>query len=169
MRHHLLVPYGPHEAADGQYVNFAVLSEAHWELFCKDVIDRPDLLDDEEFATNEKRVENRETLEPILNEEIASESRDVWAERLDDAGLPWGDVNEIDEVLAHPQTDHLGMIQEIETDDGPLAVIDNPIDMSSLEVRREKMPELGEHSETILSELGYSRSEIESLQNADVI
>jgi itaconate CoA-transferase len=169
MRHHLLVPYGPHETADGQYVNFAVLSEAHWEVFCRDVIDRPDLLEDARFETNEKRVENRETLEPILNEAIAADTRDAWAERLDDAGLPWGDVNEIDEVLAHPQTDHLGMIQEIETADGPLAVVDNPIDMSSLEVRRERMPDLGEHSEAILSDLGYSPADIESLQDADVI
>jgi len=168
-RHHLLVPYGPYETGDGQYVNFAVLSEAHWEVFCEDVIDRPDLLDDDRFETNEKRVEHRETLELILEEEIAADTRDAWAERLDDAGLPWGDVNEIDEVLAHPQTEHLGMITEIETDDGPLAVVDNPIDMSSLEVRREKMPDLGEHSESILSELGYSPAEIEALQDADVI
>lgn len=169
MRHHLLVPYGPHETADDQYINFAVLSEAHWETFCEDVIRRPDLLDDERFETNEKRVEYRDTLEPLLNEIVASEPRDVWAARLDDAGLPWGDVNQIDEVIDHPQTEHLGMIEELETDEGPVRVVDNPIDMGTLDVRRDPMPDLGEHSEDVLARLGYSEAEIEALKDGGVI
>ena len=169
MRHHLLVPYGPHETADDQYINFAVLSEAHWETFCEDVIRQPDLLDDERFETNEKRVEHRETLEPLLNEIIASEPRDVWAERLDDAGLPWGDVNQIDEVIDHPQTEHLGMIRELDTDEGPIQIVDNPIDMGTLEVRQDPMPDLGEHSEAVLSRLGYSAAEIEALEDDGII
>jgi itaconate CoA-transferase len=168
-RHHLLVPYGPHETADDQYVNFAVLSAAHWETFCEDVIQRPDLLADERFETNEKRVEHRETLEPILNEAIAAEPRDVWAQRLDDAGIPWGDVNEIDEVINHPQTEHLGMIREIDTEDGPVRVVDNPIDMGELDVRRDPMPDLGEHSEDVLTRLGYSEAEIAALAEDGVI
>ena len=169
MRHHLLVPYGPHTTADDQYVNFAVLSEAHWETFCSDIIERPDLLEDERFGTNEKRVENREALEPIINEEIASRSRDYWAERLDNAGIPWGDVNQIDEVIDHPQTEHLEMIREIETDDGPLRVVDNPLDMSRADIRRDPMPDLGEHSAEILDQIGYSEEEIRRLQDADII
>lgn len=169
MRHHLLVPYGPHETADDQYINYAVLSEAHWETFCEDVIRRPDLLDDERFETNEKRVEYRDTLEPLLNEIVASEPRDVWAARLDDAGLPWGDVNQIDEVIDHPQTEHLGMIEELETDEGPVRVVDNPIDMGTLDVRRDPMPDLGEHSEDVLARLGYSEAEIEALKDGSVI
>jgi crotonobetainyl-CoA:carnitine CoA-transferase CaiB-like acyl-CoA transferase len=169
MRHHLLVPYGPHETADDRYINFAVLSEAHWKTFCEDVIRKPKLLEDERFDTNEKRVDNRETLEPILNERIASEPRDTWAERLDEAGLPWGDVNQIDEVINHPQTDHLGMIRELETEDGPVRVVDNPLDMSSLDVRCEPMPDLGEDSEAVLTELGYSKAEIQQLRDNGVI
>ncbi|MFB6165040.1 MAG: CaiB/BaiF CoA transferase family protein [Haloarculaceae archaeon] len=169
MRHHLLVPYGPHETADDQYVNFAVLSEAHWETFCEDVLERPDLLADERFDANEKRVDNRDTLEPIIEDVIATESRDYWAERLDAAGLPWGDVNRIDEVIDHPQTEHLGMIREIETDDGPVRVVDNPLDMSGLDVRRDPMPDLGADSAAILSQLGYSAEEIEALRSDGVI
>lgn len=169
MRHHLLVPYGPHTTADDQYINFAVLSEAHWETFCSDIIGRPELVEDNRFETNEKRVENRDTLEPIINEEIASHPRDYWAKRLDDAGIPWGDVNQIDEVIKHPQTEHLEMIREIETDDGSLRVIDNPLDMSRAEIRRDPMPDLGEHSAEILDELGYSEEEIRRLHDANVI
>jgi len=169
MRHHLLVPYGPHETDDDQYVNFAVLSDAHWETFCDDVIERPDLLKDERFETNEKRVEHRETFESLLNDIIASEPRDHWAERLDEAGIPWGDVNRIDRVLNHPQTDHLDAIQEMETDDGPIRVIDNPLDMSRLDIRNEQMPDLGEHSADILAEIGYTEEQIEFMESEGVI
>lgn len=169
MRHHLLVPYGPHEAADDQYINFAVLSEAHWEMFCENVIERPNLLEDERFETNEKRVENREKLEPLIEEIIGSEPREYWADRLDDVGLPWGDVNRIDEVLNHPQTEYLDLIRAIETDNGPIEIVDNPLEMGELDLRRDPMPDLGEHSEEILRGLGYSSSKIEDLKNEKVI
>lgn len=169
MRHHLLTPYGPHKTADEQYINFAVLSAADWETFCEDVIKRPDLLMDERFKTNEKRIENRETLEPLLEDIIASKSRNYWVERLDKAGLPWGDVNRIDEVINHPQTEYLDMIRKIETDEGPINVIDNPIDMKRVEFRHEPMPDLGEDSIDILTNIGYSEEEIEILKEKDII
>ncbi|AGB31241.1 bile acid-inducible L-carnitine dehydratase protein F [Natrinema pellirubrum DSM 15624] len=169
MRHHLLTPYGPHETADDQSVNFAILSEAHWELLCTDVLERPDLLEDERFETNEKRVENRGMLEPLIEDLIADYPRDYWAERLAEAGIPWGDVNELDDVLDHPQADHLDLVKEFETEDGPVPYVDTPIDSSELEFAAEPMPDLGEDTEDVLAALGYSSAEIEELRDADVI
>ncbi|MFB6310006.1 MAG: CaiB/BaiF CoA transferase family protein [Salinirussus sp.] len=169
MRHHLLTPYGPHETADGEYINFAVLSRDHWETFCADVIDRPELATDPRFEDNESRMANRETFESIIETEIASESRDYWANRFDEVDLPWGDVNQLDEVLDHPQTDHLELVQEIETADGSLRFIDNPIDFNELEHRREPMPELGEHTDEVLMRHGFSDEDIRRLENMNVI
>ncbi|THE66127.1 CoA transferase [Salinadaptatus halalkaliphilus] len=169
MRHHLLTPYGPHETADDQYVNFAILSDAHWEALCTDVIDRPDLLEDDRFATNEQRVGHRETFEATMESIIAEESRDYWAQRLADAGIPWGDVNHLEDVLEHPQTDHLELIDELETEDGPVPYVRNPIDFDGLETTSEAMPDLGEHSEAILEALDYTDEEIESLREKGVI
>ncbi|WP_455449400.1 CaiB/BaiF CoA transferase family protein [Natrinema thermotolerans] len=169
MRHHLLTPYGPHETADDRSVNFAILSEAHWELLCTDVLERPDLLEDERFATNEQRVENRETLEPLIEDLIADHPRDYWAERLAEAGIPWGDVNRLDEVLEHPQADHLDLVKEFETEDGPVPYVDTPIDSSELEFAAEPMPDLGEDTDDVLAALGYSSAEIAELRDADVI
>jgi itaconate CoA-transferase len=169
MRHHLLTPYGPHETADDQLINFAILSQAHWVTFCHDVIERPDFLDDDRFETNEKRVTNRNTFEPLLEEIIARESRDHWAERLEAAGIPWGDVNQIDDVLDHPQTEHLDMIREIETEKGPIKVIDNPLEMGELDIRRDAMPTLGEDTIDILHELGYDRDVINELESREII
>jgi len=169
MRHHLLTPYGPHMTADDQYINFAILSEEHYRAFCKDVIDRPELLDDERFETNEKRVGNRDEFEPLVEAAIEQESRDYWAERLERAGLPWGDVNEIDDVVSHPVTEHLGMIQELDTEDGPLEVVGSPIDFGEASVRCEPMPDLGEDNETVLRRLGYTSDEISTLREHGVI
>ncbi|AXR76272.1 CoA transferase (plasmid) [Natrarchaeobaculum sulfurireducens] len=88
MRHHSLTLYGPHETANDQYVNFAILSEHHWEPLCTDVLERPDLLENERFDANEKRVEHRDVLEPELESIIAENPRDYRAEHLADAGIP---------------------------------------------------------------------------------
>ena len=168
-RHHLLTPYGPHETADGAGINFAVLSAAHWEVFCRDVIERPDLLDDDRFATNEDRMAHRDEFEDLLETVIAAEPRDHWADRLEAAGIPWGDVNRLDEVLSHPQTEHLGLVREMETDDGSIRVVDNPIDFAGLDLRLDPMPDLGEHTDAVLSELGYSAEEIERLREDGVV
>ena len=169
MRHHLLTPYGPHQTADDQYINFAVLSEGHYEVFCQDIIERPDLLEDERFESNEKRVENREAFEPIVEEIIASEPRDYWADRLEAAGLPWGDVNTIDDVVEHPVTEHLDMVRDLETDEGPIEVIDNPLNMEKASIRCDTLPDLGEHSEELLGELGYDDEKIDELAENGVI
>lgn len=169
MRHHLLVPYGPYETSDEEFINLAVLSAADWRKFCTDVIEQPDLVEDERFESNEKRVEHRDLLEPLLEEIIASKPTNYWTERLSEAGLPWGEVNQIDDVLNHPQTDQLEMIREIDSSTGPIEIIDNPLDMGTLDVRRDALPDLGEHSRNILDELGYSSATIERLASEGVI
>ena len=66
MRHHYIVPYGPYLARDGQYANLAVATVRDWEIFCREVIERPDLLEDPRFATIETRRENRAVLEETI-------------------------------------------------------------------------------------------------------
>ncbi len=168
-RHHLLTPYGPYEAADGQQVTFAVLSAAHWEVFCRDVLEAPELEDDPRFENNESRIENRDALESRIEELFARRPRDEWAARLDEVGIPWGDVNELDEVLSHPQTEHLEAIQEVPYRDGTLKFIDHPVDFEKMKTRKEPMPDLGEHTETVLREMGLDDAEIRRLHEEGIV
>ena len=72
MHHPLFCPYGPYPAGDGKLFGLAVLSPEHWNALCVDVIERPELLDDQRLATNEGRVEHRSLLEPLLEEAFAA-------------------------------------------------------------------------------------------------
>lgn len=168
-RHHLLTPYGPYEAADGEQVIFAVLSAIHWEAFCHDVIEVPELATDPRFANNESRIENRDTLEARIAEAFAERESGEWADRLDRVGIPWGDVNELDDVLAHPQAEHLEVIREIPYRDGSLTFVDHPVDFEKVDTRREPMPDLGEHTESVLREVGLDDEEIRRLHEAGVV
>jgi len=78
-------------------------------------------------------------------------------------------VNQLDEVLDHPQTEHLELVKELETEDGPVPYIDNPIASDSLEFAAEPMPDLGEDTDDVLGALGYSDKEIELLRTENVI
>jgi crotonobetainyl-CoA:carnitine CoA-transferase CaiB-like acyl-CoA transferase len=167
--HHLLTPYGPYEAADGEQVVFAVLSAAHWETFCRDVLERPGLAEDPRFSDNESRVANREALESRIAETFAEHSREEWTARLQAAGIPWGDVNELPDVLAHPQAEHLGAIEEIPYRDGSLRFVDHPVDFGAVDTRREPMPDLGEHTESVLRDVGLEDAEIRRLHDAGVV
>jgi crotonobetainyl-CoA:carnitine CoA-transferase CaiB-like acyl-CoA transferase len=169
MRHHLLTPYGPFPTGDDQYLNFAILSEAHWEIFCHSIVDRPEWVEDERFETNEKRVQNRETLEQAIKNIFTTKTRDEWVALLDEHGIPWGDVNSIPEVLSHPVVEERDLLTTVETENGPIKVVDHPIDFGENETRQERMPGLGEHTEQILSELGHSEADIERLRSEGVI
>ncbi|MFQ5761528.1 MAG: CaiB/BaiF CoA transferase family protein [Candidatus Bathyarchaeia archaeon] len=169
MRHQLLTPYGPYLTRDSKYVNFAVLSNQDWEVFCKQVIRRPDLLEDHRFRNNEDRVKHRRQLESLIEDIIAGESQDEWLSRLNASGLPYGRVNDIEEVLKHPQTAHLKLVQEIETAVGKIKVIDSPLRMSKAPSVVRNVPALGQDTKDILRKLGYTDRQISRFRAEGVV
>lgn len=169
MRHHYVTPYGPYLARDGQYVNLAVASAQDWEVFCREVIKRPDLVGDPRFATVEARRENRAVLEETVEKIFLERDHDEWLKRLKKAQLPHGEVRGIAQVLAHPQVAARRFIREVESPVGRVPVIGNPLRLSASPARYDRIPDLGEDSEAILRELGYDQNAIESLRRDKVI
>lgn len=169
MRHHYVTPYGPYLAGDGQYVNLAVASAADWEVFCRKVIEKPELLEDPRFATVEGRRRNRGELEEMIEKLFLEKDHKHWLERLKNAELPYGIVRGIAQVLAHPQVAARKLIREAASPVGAVPVIANALKMSASEARYDRIPGLGEDSEAILRELGYDAEDTAKLRAEKVI
>ena len=169
MRHHYIVPYGPYMAADGVYVSLAVATPQDWEVFCRKVARRPELLDDARFKTAPDRRENRVVLEEMVEKLFLEQPHEEWMRRLRDAELPHGRLNGIGEVLAHPQVIARKMIREMDSPVGRVPVMGSPLRLSDSPVRFDPIPALGQDNEPILQELGYTAAEIEAFRRDQVI
>ena len=143
MRHHYVTPYGPYLASDGVYVNLAVATARDWEKFCRQVTERPDLLEDPQFKTLEARRKNRGTLEELIEKIFLERTHDQWLSRLRQANLPHGEVRGIGQVLAHPQVIARKFIREMESPVGPVPVIGSPLRLEKGPARYDPIPALG--------------------------
>ena len=163
LKHALFVPYGPQLAGDGRYFNLAVLSNEHWRVFCEQVIERPDLLEDERFASMEGRQEYRDALEPELDKAFTTRGADEWVDMLEQAGIPNGHVREFPEVMEHPQLLDGGMITEIGSPAGRIPSIGSPMLVGGERAELGAVPGLGEHTRVVLEELGLAGDVIDAI------
>jgi crotonobetainyl-CoA:carnitine CoA-transferase CaiB-like acyl-CoA transferase len=169
MRHHYVTPYGPYIASDGEYVSLAVATASDWEVFCRRVIERTDLLEDVRFKTPEARRQSRAVLEELIEKIFLERPHDEWLRRLKESRLPYGEVRGIGQVLAHPQVIARKMVREMESPVGPIPIVGSPLRLSDSPARYEPIPSLGEDTEPILRELGYGDADIEDLRRDKVI
>lgn len=169
MRHHYIVPYGPYLASDGVYVSLAVATPQDWEVFCRKVARRAELLEDPRFCTAPDRRKNRAVLEGLVEKIFLEQPHGEWIRRLRDAELPHGKLNGIGEVLAHPQVIARKMIREMESPVGTVPVMGSPLRLSDSPVRFAPIPALGQDTEPILHELGYTTAEIDSFRRNQII
>jgi itaconate CoA-transferase len=152
MRHGSIVPYGPYAVSDG-YVNLAVQTDAQWVRFCTDVLVRPELIADERFATNQARVQNREALETLIEAALGVELRSAVVARLDRADIPFGDVNDVFGLIDHAQLAARERWFEFASSSGPIRAVVPPFGIAGLPLRADPLPELGEHTESVIAEL----------------
>ena len=108
--HPSIMPYGLFEAADGPLI-IAVGNNLQFDRFCRDVIQRPDIVQDPRFATNVQRARHRAELAPMLVELIGGFQRDVLLERLLACGIPCGRVAGLHEALSSERTQQGGLVQ----------------------------------------------------------
>jgi crotonobetainyl-CoA:carnitine CoA-transferase CaiB-like acyl-CoA transferase len=118
------------------------------------VLKRPDLADDPRFATNELRLANRAELEPLLESLLADDTRAAVESRLTQADVPFGTVNEMADVLHHPQLDARGRWFDIPSPVGDLRALHHPMNIAGLPRPAGAVPRLGEHTAEVLAELG---------------
>src|SRR5262249_28647706 len=131
-RHNIIVPYGPYQCGDGQYVNLAVQNEGQWRRLCERVLDRADLVDDPRFATNESRVQHRDDLEPLIEEILGRDDRLTVERRLAEADVPFGSLNEVDDLVAHPQLEARGRWLDVDSPVGMIRALDHPLNLAGM-------------------------------------
>jgi crotonobetainyl-CoA:carnitine CoA-transferase CaiB-like acyl-CoA transferase len=169
LHHHYITPYGPYLASDGKYVNLAVATEADWEAFCRRVIERADLLQDPRFRSPELRRQNRALLEGLLELVFRERGHEEWLRRLAAARLPHGRVNGIGEVLAHPQVAEREFVRTVSSPVGPIPVVASPLRLSDSAQPSGRIPALGEDTEPLLHELGYTDADLVRFRRDHVI
>ena len=168
-RHNIIVPYGPYRCGGGQYVNLAVQNEGQWRRLCEGVLERPDLVDDARFRTNELRLNNRTALEPLIEEILGQWDRPTVEARLTNADVPFGSLNDVDDLVEHPQLAARHRWLDVGTPVGPIRALAHPLNLSDMPQRADPVPALGEHTAEIAAELGYSAEEIAALRAARAV
>jgi len=147
--HPSIVPYQTFDASDRPLV-VAVGNNSQFAALCE-AVGRPELADDDRFATNPDRVANREALIAELQEEIGKRPADEWAEEVRAAGVPSGPVNTLADVFADDHVRGSGMLQDIiHASAGALRMLGSPIliDSERLPIRRPP-PTLGQHTDEL--------------------
>lgn len=165
-----VVPYRVYRARDRRF-SIAIGSDRLWSVFCR-VIGRPELETDPDFATNPKRIENRNRLEGILDSVFVQEDAATWIARFHAAGVPCSPVRNFAEVASDPQTAIRNMFPTLECPGvGPHRVTGPPIKLSETPGRiGAPAPELGQHTAAVLYELlGLDAGEIDTLAGSGVI
>jgi crotonobetainyl-CoA:carnitine CoA-transferase CaiB-like acyl-CoA transferase len=152
-RHNMIVPYGGYRVGDGSSVNLAVQNEGQWRRLCEVVLRRPDIAEDPRFCSNERRLANREVLEPLIEQLLADDTRPEVEQRLVEADVPFGAVNQMVEVLSHPQLAARGRWFDVPSAAGPLRGLHHPLNIEGLPRPAGRVPELGEHTTEVLGEL----------------
>jgi crotonobetainyl-CoA:carnitine CoA-transferase CaiB-like acyl-CoA transferase len=169
--HPSIVPYGMFEAADGPLI-IAVGNNRQFDKFCREVIQRPDIVEDPRYATNVERAKNRLTLLPMMMALIRSFPRDVLLQRLAAAGIPCGRVAGLHEALTSERTRQGGLLQEMPHPvAGSTHVFAPPyrLDGERLPIRNAP-PTLGEGTRELLQKLlQMSEQELQVLQAKGVL
>jgi crotonobetainyl-CoA:carnitine CoA-transferase CaiB-like acyl-CoA transferase len=153
MRHNMIVPYGVYACADGS-VNFGIQNEREWQRFCGDVLGRPDIAGDDRFCSNERRLRNRATLEPIIEAEFSRRSRLEVIASLDRAGIANAAVNDVSDLMGHPQLAARDRWQRVQTPAGPVPAFVPPHNLAGVPPSMGDVPALGQHTQEILAEIG---------------
>ena len=169
--HPSIVPYQTFEAGDGKFLLVAGGNDRLFKILCG-VMDIGHLVEDPMYSSNTVRVENRETLIPIIQEKLLSRPRDEWLSQLRESGFPCAPVNAMDEVFSDPQLLHRNMLVTMDHPKvGKIKQIGAPLKFSETPCILELPPPmLGQHTDEILVQLcGYTEDEVVALKENAVV
>ena len=167
--HSTIYPYGPFPTKGGGTVMLGLQNEREWALFCEKVLLDSVLITDERFSANFKRSENREALRQIIVDGFSQLSVDEVVARLEDAQIANARVNDMQGVWDHPQLKARDGWREVDSPAGKLPSLLPPGRNAAFTPRMDAVPGLGQHTASILDELGLSATDHARLLAAGVV
>jgi itaconate CoA-transferase len=168
--HASIAPYGSFRTGDGKTVQLGIQNDREWRLFCEHVLQQAELAADPRFSTNPLRVANRcaltETIEAVFEDLSAA----AVVERLDAAHIANARLNEVTELIDHPQLVARRRWTEVDSPVGPIRALYPPVIFDGGdEVPMAPIPGIGEHTMALLEELGFDEKERQRLQAIGVV
>jgi len=160
--HPSIYPYGSFAAANGR-VQFGIQNQREWEAFCAQVLQRPEVVTDSRFATNDDRHSHRSDLAAVIEEVFETLTVSEVAHLLDDAGIANGRVNNISDVIDHPNLVERDRWRTIESAGGTIRTLRPAAIMHGHDEPIGPIPSVGQHTADILRELGYHDDRISEL------
>jgi len=167
--HATIVPYGRYQTGDGKSVMLGLQNEREWATFCDKVLGQPKLATDSRYDSNIKRNERREEVTALINKKFSTLKAEQVVAKLDAAGIANARINTPEEVWQHAQLKARKRWSEVGSPVGPIPALLPPATLSDMEARMDPIPEIGEHTERILAELGFSGKEIAELNAAGAV
>ena len=167
--HATIYPYGPFPVGDGNSVMLGLQNEREWAIFCDQVLQQPELKEDVRFSSNTRRSEARSELRSIIVEVFSKMTLTTVTQRLDAARIGNASMNSMEQVWDHAQLAARDRWRFVDSPNGPVKAMLPPGAPEEFSSRMDPIPESGEHSREILTELGYSNEDIEELEKSRVI
>ena len=167
--HATIYPYGPFPTGDGKIVMLGIQNEREWGTFCKNVLERPALATDERFVTGSLRTANRAALREVIVAEFGTLTAEQVIARLEAAQIANAAVNDMAGVWQHAQLRARQRWTEVASPVGPLPALLPPGVPSGVTPRMDAIPAVGEHTEALLTELGYGQDRIAVLRSQGAI
>ncbi|HZC56035.1 MAG TPA: CoA transferase [Xanthobacteraceae bacterium] len=167
--HPTSIPTGVFKTKDG-HINIATTGQRIWQRFCE-AADATALLKNPDYETAALRSKHRDALNAEIDELLVGRTSAEWVERFNKASVPSGPIYAIDEMFADPQVEHLGIAQSVtKKDKSKMRLVGQPVTLSRTPSRLvARPPELGEHTNAILKEFGFSARDIATLHKAKAV
>ena len=167
--HPTSIPTGVFKTSDG-HINIASAGQTIWKRFCK-AIDAPALLENPDYADGASRSKHRDKLNAEIGSYLTGRTSAEWVDTLNKAGVPSGPIYSIDQMFADPQVKHLGIAQSVTKKDGSkMRLVGQGVTLSRTPSKLvARPPALGEHTDAVLKEFGFSKHEIAALHAAKAV
>jgi itaconate CoA-transferase len=156
--HSAIAPYGPFECGDGEVIFLGIQNEREWKKFCEEVLGREGMAKDHRFDKNSGRVENRDEPYAEIESVFSGLSSEEVIERLEGAGVANATMCTVRQFLDHPQLEARNCWREFGSPVGSLRGLLPPATLDGAEPVMTPIPEVGEHNEKLLAELGYGET-----------